>query len=142
MALGPHVPEWAALKKELDALAKTLRAHFVAVMSTGNVLWCSNRYDDELADDFYRSEIAPRRAQLRRGKPIDIAVRLGPSTCVARSFAAIYVLVVCVNRHDKTFDIVRAREEIRRALPRVEALTVALPPPDPSPADGVEKLRG
>ena len=141
MALGPHVPEWLALKGELVTLAKTCRAHFVGVMSTGNVLWCSNVLDDRLADAFYLAEIAPRRHELRRGAALDIAVRLGPRVCVARSFASIYVLVVCGKQRSKKFDIVRVRDEIRRALPRIEALTVSLPPPNPSPAEGVGKLR-
>jgi hypothetical protein len=141
VALGPHVAEWAALKRELDQLAMSCRAHFVGVISTGNVLWCANWSDEELADAFYHAEIAPRRAQLRRGMPLDIAVRFGPSFCVARSFASIYVLLVCMNRHDRRTDIVHAREEIRGALPRIEALTVSLPPPNPSPAEGIGKQR-
>lgn len=94
VALGLHVPEWLALRVELVKLATSCRAHYVGVMSTGNVLWCSNRIDDELADAFYLAEIAPRRFQMRRGIAIDLAVRLGPCACVARSFASIYVLLV------------------------------------------------
>jgi hypothetical protein len=141
VALGLHVPEWLALRVELVKLSRSCRAFYVGVMSTGNVLWCSNRIDDELADAFYLAEIAPRRFQMRRGIPIDIAVRLGPCTCVARSFASIYVLLVCGNRHDKKFDVVHVRSEMRRELPLIEALTIALPPLNPEPTKGVGKLR-
>jgi hypothetical protein len=141
MALGAHVPEWRALRLELDRLAKSCRAHFVGVMSTGNVLWCSNRIDDALADAFYLAEIAPRRFELRRGVALDIAVRLGPCMCVARSFASVYVLLVCGNRHDIQFAVAGTRQNMDRALPLIEALTVALPPPNPEPAEGVGKQR-
>lgn len=59
---------------------------------------------------------------------------------LGESFAGIYVLVV---GFDGTFDPFRARARVREALPRIEALTLALPPPDgPAAGEGASKLRG
>jgi hypothetical protein len=55
----------------------------------------------------------------------------GPSYgYVARSFAAIYVLVLVF---DGPFDELRAKGAIAHALPTIERLVLALPPVDPEP---------
>ena len=142
MALGPHVPEWKALQDELRSLAGACHARLVAVISTGNVLWCVSHFFpdvDALADGFYHDEIASRRKSLRRGAVLDFAVQRGRDACIARSFANIYVLVMWSRG---TFDITHVRGEIRAALPKIEALTLNLPPPNPEPAEGAGKLHG
>jgi hypothetical protein len=127
-------------------------AHLAAVISVGNVLWCASRTDDgvdALADRFYRVVVSPRRHSLKRGARIDIVRRDADNVCVARSFAGIYVLVVWVSRFavEGSPEVLRAvdEEEVRakmlRALPRIEALTISLPPPNPEPAEGVGKER-
>jgi hypothetical protein len=59
---------------------------------------------------------------------------------VARSFAAIYVLVVVF---DAPFDELRAKRAVLHALPTIERLVLALPPLDPGPkVAGVVALRG
>jgi hypothetical protein len=57
----------------------------------------------------------------------------------AESFAGIYVVVVWVEGSpDST--LVRAR--LRAAIPKIEALTIALPPPDgPDATAGASKVR-
>ncbi len=58
---------------------------------------------------------------------------------MARSFAAIYVVVIWGDAGQ--FRESDARSGVQRALPRIEALTVSLPPPNPEPAEGAGKLR-
>lgn len=106
---------------------------------------------DGLADEFYRRQIAPRRQALARGERLDYVQHgvqmfgtdsrmrvLRPYTIFARSFANIYVLVVWISG---PYDETTTRTEMQRSLPRVEALTVSLPPPSPEPAEGVGKQR-
>lgn len=81
----------------MQALGLATTAHLVAVISTGNVLWCASRTEadvDTYADDFYRASIAPRRVDLKRGARFDVVQRADDEVQVARSFAAIYVLVL------------------------------------------------
>jgi hypothetical protein len=49
---------------------------------------------------------------------------------IARSFAAIYVLVVVFRG---PFEELRAKHAVTHALPAIESLVLALPPRDPPP---------
>ena len=133
MPLGSHVAEWKALQLELQRLE-------------------TNAEVDKLADDFYRAQISPRRHSLARGERLDYVqyglrvtgadvarFRAGlPYTIFALSFANIYVLVMWIRG---VYDERAVRAEMQRSLPRVEALTVSLPPPNPEPAEGAGKQR-
>ncbi len=155
VALGPHVAEWTALQKRLQALRLATDAHLVAVISTGNVLWCASRTEadvDTYADQFYRASIAPRRVDLKRGARLDVVQRVADDAVqVARSFAGIYVLVLWFKVKTSAivasrfvfegFDEASVRNAITKALPQIEALTLSLPPPDPEPAEGAGKAR-
>jgi hypothetical protein len=82
----------------------------------------------------------PATAQLHRGGHLAYSVR-GPNYgVIARSFAAIYVLVLVF---DKVFDEIRAERSLREDLPTIERLVLALPPmdPEPTPHGGVIALR-
>jgi Type II secretion system (T2SS), protein E, N-terminal domain len=60
--------------------------------------------------------------------------------CVARSFAAIYVLILVF---DNPFDELLAKRAVAQALPTIERLVAALPPLDPPPPTaGVAAMRG
>ncbi len=60
--------------------------------------------------------------------------------CVARSFAAIYVLIVVF---EGPFDELVAKRAVAQALPTIERLVAALPPVDPPPPTaGVAAMRG
>ena len=91
------------------------------------------------ADRFYRSEFVPRLAGIRKGGRLDIAKVDGDDRYAAVSFAGIYAVVVWF---DRSFDASLVRARIRRALPEIEALTLALPPSGgPGFDEGAGKLR-
>lgn len=82
----------------------------------------------------------PILAQLHRGAHLAQAERSEGLGWIARSFAAIYVLILVF---DKAFDEIRAERALRDGLPIVERLVLALPPldPEPAPKAGVISLR-
>jgi hypothetical protein len=148
VSLGRHVPEWAALRAALDALVGTTGAVRAAVVDEGNFLWCwSDPKDDEdilvYMNAFHEREIASLRPPLHRGGHVRLALRdpfwRSGRSYVAESFAAIYVLVVWF---DGAQDLSLRAAQIHAALPRIEALTLAIPPPDgPATTRGASKLR-
>ena len=82
----------------------------------------------------------PATAQLHRGGHLAHNKRDDHYGVVARSFAAIYVLILVF---DKAFDMLRAERALREGLPIIERLVLALPPfdPEPAPRAGVIALR-
>lgn len=82
----------------------------------------------------------PATAMLHRGGHLAFNRRDEHYGVVARSFAAIYVLILVF---DKAFDMLRAERALREGLPLIERLVLALPPmdPDPAPTAGVIALR-
>lgn len=82
----------------------------------------------------------PATAQLHRGGHLAFNKREEHYGVVARSFAAIYVLILVF---DKAFDMLRAERALRDCLPVIERLVLALPPfdPEPAPRAGVIALR-
>jgi hypothetical protein len=82
----------------------------------------------------------PETATLHKGGHVHVTVNEPGFGYVARSFAAIYVLVVV---YDHPFDELGAERAVRAALPAIERLVVALPPLDPEPRmAGVVAIRG
>jgi len=77
---------------------------------------------------------------LHRGAHLAHAVRREDYGWSARSFAAIYVLVLV---YDKAFDELRTERALREGLPLIERLVLALPPmdPEPEPMGGVVAIR-
>jgi len=82
----------------------------------------------------------PATSMLHRGGHLAYNLRGETYGVVARSFAAIYVLILVF---DKVFDEIRAERALREGLPLIERLVLALPPMDPEPAPraGVVALR-
>ena len=80
----------------------------------------------------------PDLAGLRRGGHLRHMVTEPGFGYVARSFAAIYVLVVIF---DGPFEELLVKRAIAQALPTIERLVAALPPLDPRPTAGVAALR-
>lgn len=149
MHLGPAHPTWKRLYEALASLASTCGGAFAFVVDEGNGLWCvgipnrppttATADEDRAADRFYRDEIVPRTASIRRGIQIDVAKMNGDDRYAARSFAGIYAVVVWFE-DDFEPDLVRAR--IRRSIPEIQALTLALPPSGgPGSDQGAGRLR-
>ncbi|CAN5712412.1 hypothetical protein BH09MYX1_BH09MYX1_02460 [soil metagenome] len=82
----------------------------------------------------------PILGQLHRGAHLAQTERSEEFGWIARSFAAIYVLVLVF---DKAFDEIRAERALRDGMPIIERLVLALPPldPEPAPLAGVISLR-
>ena len=82
----------------------------------------------------------PATAMLHRGGHLAYNRRDEHYGVVARSFAAIYVLILVF---DKAFDMIRAERALREGLPIIERLVLALPPmdPEPAPTAGVIAIR-
>jgi hypothetical protein len=135
VALGPDDPTWSKLYAALASLAAACGGTFAFVIDEGNGLWCvgladaspttATAHEDRAADRFYRSEMVPRLAGLRRGSRMDVVKVDGDDRYVAMSFAGIYAVVVWF---DRSFEPAFVRARIRRAIPEIEALTLALPP--------------
>ena len=83
----------------------------------------------------------PATAMLHRGRHLAHSVRSASYGLLARSFAAIYVLILVF---DKPFDEIRAERAMREGLHEIEKLVLALPPLDPAPGPtaGVVSMRG
>jgi hypothetical protein len=149
MLLGPSHPVWWNLYLSLASLAAECGGSFAFVIDHGNGLWCVGAanhgphtrtpHADRVADRFYLNEMIPRLATLRRGRPLDVVKVEGNDRYVATSFAGIYAVVVCF---EQAFEPAFAQACVRRVLPRIEALTIALPPsPGPGYDEGAAKVR-
>ena len=146
VSLGPENATWSKLYDALEQLARTSGGAFAFVLDEGNGLWCvgipgepattATSGEDRCADRFYAREVHPHETDLRHGIVLDVAVTEGDDRYVAISFASIYVVVVWFERD---FDPRLVRARIRKALPEIEAFTLALPP---SPGPGTDTAAG
>jgi hypothetical protein len=96
--------------------------------------------EDSVSDRAIRAvRSLPEMATLHKGGHVH-ASESGPDLgFVARSFAAIYVLILAFRG---PFEELRAKRAILHALPHIERLVLALPPQDPAPImGGVVALR-
>jgi hypothetical protein len=80
----------------------------------------------------------PVIGQLPRGAHLRRSVRAGEAGYLVRSFASIYLLVLVF---PGPFDELRGEREAARALPAVESLVLALPPPEPVGTSSALALR-
>lgn len=143
MALGPHVPEWAALARTLGVLAEGAGAANAVVTDAWGHLWCRA---EPLAGPALERVLAvasrlaaDARPPLARGGKIDRTRADGDASWVARSFAGVYVLVLL---HEGPFDPARSRAAIDAHLASIEALTLALPPTSgPDATSGAGRAR-
>jgi hypothetical protein len=147
--LGPGHPVWTKLYIALARLAGACGGPFAFVIDEGNGLWCvgihgssptaATEPEDLAADRFYQAEMVPRMAAMRKGMHLDVVKTEGDDRYAALSFASIYALVVWF---EGTFDASLVRARLRRALPEIEALTLALPPSGgPGTDEGAIKMR-
>jgi hypothetical protein len=81
----------------------------------------------------------PEMGMLHKGATSNRTITEPSFALIARSFAAIYVLVVVF---PGPFDEIRAKHAISQALPIIESLVLALPPRDPPPSvSGAKAMR-
>jgi hypothetical protein len=130
MPLGPSVPEWLALAAELERLSRAADSRNAVVMDAFNDLWCRAHALDDTQQPFNLLAIALAetwKVPLQSGGRIDLArTDRAPYFC-AISFAGVYVLMLWF---DAPFEPQWVRAVVRRALPKIESLTVSLPPPE------------
>jgi hypothetical protein len=123
----------ALLRQALTQLTEHCGGMYAAVVDEGNALWATGHARttsdmagaEKAADRFYRNEIAPRALDMRRGATLSVQVLSGPDLYIAESFAALYVVVVWFGDE---FAPELARAHLLRELPRIEAITLSLPP--------------
>jgi len=72
---------------------------------------------------------ATRERPLRKGGHLHLLRSVEPPFAAAESFAGVYMVLLLF---DEPFAAADVSALVRRALPEIEALTVALPPPDPT----------
>ncbi len=72
---------------------------------------------------------ATREHPLRKGGHLHLMRSVEPPFAAAESFAGVYMVVLLF---EAPFVAAEVSALVRRALPEIEALTVALPPPDPT----------
>ena len=132
-------PELEALTLALAELVRDCGATLGAIIDESSVVWCTV---PEAADgrdivaQFFREEIAPNTKALLHGQRLSIHQASGPHRYVAESFAALYVIALWL---DAEFDTELVRARIRLALPKIEALTLAVPPFDgPGGGEGAQ----
>jgi hypothetical protein len=142
MALGPGVPEWAALAQALAALASRTGATNAFVIDAWGHLWCRARAHGAPDHLFRLATAVLQRASkpLTRGGRLDVGAIGDDEAWYARSFAGVYVVLVLFER---TFDELAVRRAVTESLREIEALTLSLPPPDgPDVSRGAAKLEG
>lgn len=136
-------PELEALTLALAELVRECGATLGAIIDESSVVWCTapaSAHVPGVVDQFFRAEVAPNSKSLRQGHRLSVHQASGPQRYVAESFAALYVLVLWLDAEFDT-DLVGAR--IRLALPKIEALTLAVPPFDgPEGGEGAQKRYG
>lgn len=136
-------PELEALTLALAELVRDCGATLGAIVDESSVVWCTAPASEnakDIVDLFFRTEIAPNIKALLHGHRLSIHRATGPHRYVAESFAALYVIALWLEAEFDT-DFVRAR--MRLALPKIEALTLAVPPFDgPDGTSGAQKRYG
>ena len=121
-------PQWQRLAAALGTLAAECGAANVYLLDAWANLWCAGQDPYDGSDntrimEFTHRQLAALRVPLNRGGRID---RAYPNAYL-RSFAGVYVIVVDLSGR---FDVSLVRAAVGKALPNIEALTLALPPPD------------
>jgi len=136
-------PELEALTLALSELVRDCGATLGAIVDESSVVWCTVPASADaqgIVDQFFEAEIAPNIKELLHGHRLSIHQAVGPHRYVAESFAALYVVALWL---EAEFDTEFVRARIRLALPKIEALTLAVPPFDgPEGGGGVQKRYG
>lgn len=131
------------LARELRVLVENAHATNAFVFDAWGIIWCSAALtfgDDETRLYAQVPEVLEAvNPPLARGGKLDrlFAHDTSPMYCV--SFAASYILGLWLSPEANEF---RARRLVKRALPRVEVMTLSLPPPNgPDTSSGAQRSR-
>jgi hypothetical protein len=132
-------PEWEELRLELEAVAAASSCFNAYVLDAWDNFWCAARGfteapREDLAD-LVHAAATRKGVTLTRGGKLDTSLSGRTGHAYLRSYGSCYVLLL---RFSGPFDVNKTREAVLDALPRLEALTIRLPPPDGPGADGSE----
>jgi hypothetical protein len=121
-------PEWQRLADALGELARDCGSLGAYVLDSQANLWCAgddlyDGGDSDMIMDLVHERLGALPLPLNRGGHIDAAFR----SAYLRSFAGIYIVAL---RFAGPFDVDLTQRAIAASLPRIEALTLLLPPPD------------
>jgi hypothetical protein len=141
-----RTPEWLALSAELVALSRAAHAHNAYVADATGMSWCAaHDFSEQLpqaVSDLLTWKLEQIPKSLPKGGVLDAVVSHATGTPTGHayfaSFAGVYILVL---RFAGPFDVENVRARVRAALPRLEALTLALPPPDGPERDAHQGFR-
>jgi hypothetical protein len=131
--------EWEELRVELDALANAAVAFNAYVVDAWGIVWCAARYfesvyPEDLAD-LVRLAEARRHVRVTHGGKLDAVLSGSKGHAYLRTYASCYVVLL---RYAGPFDEPKARDVVSAALPRLEAITLRLPPPEGPGSSGNE----
>ena len=131
-------PAWRALQLLLDEIRGVTGAQNALVFDSSCRMWCAAlayfTMDPTLAAETVAGALAGLDTPLHRGGVLDGPTPRHLGFGYARAFANVYVLLL---RFSGPFEVTLVRDTTEPFLPRLEALTLALPPPeDPGGADG------
>jgi hypothetical protein len=135
----PRSPEWEELRAELEAIAAACSSFNAYILDVWDNSWCAARGFNDMprADlaDFIHAAASRKAVTLTRGGKLDTSLSGPMGHAFLRTYGSCYVLLL---RFSRPFDVEKTRDTVRAALPRLEALTMRLPPPDGPGSDGNE----
>ena len=138
MGLGPNDPRWEGLASALRDLATAANATNAFVVNPSGLVWCRAH---QVPRDLYRmvmqetrNALARLTTPLARGGQLEHACADPENPAYFKSYAGVYVLVLWFAA---PYQPLAVRKLVNEALPRIEELTLALPPTDGTPAEGV-----
>ncbi len=124
------------LSRELEQLAGTVYGSNAFVFDAWGLVWCRASSlgpgQETMLLGQIKSILEGTRPPLPRGGKLDTTFSALSPPMSCRSFATVYVLGIWISSNSTEFLL---RSSVRDALPRIEALTLSLPPPggaDPS----------
>ena len=137
----PTSPEWEELRKALEALADATGAFNAYVLDAWDYLFCAARWFEHVyADDLaavVRAAVARNGIPLQRGGKLDLTILHQNCPTYLRTYGSCYVLVL---RFAAPFEEGEVRQRVAAVLPRLELLTISLPPPDGPGSAGNEAM--
>ncbi len=135
---------WIMLAVELTSLCETTGAHNAYVMDAWSNCWCAaHSYEDcpsESLLELCAEALGRLPKPLQRGGKLDAVIDWASGHAYFRSYAGVYILAL---RFSGPFDHGEVHAAVSLALPRIEELTLALPPPGgPGTDSDASALRG